>query len=236
MQAVILAAGRGTRMKELTNEVPKPMLRIHGRTLLEYKLDSLPDTIDEVVFIVGYFGEKIRALFGDEYKGKKITYVEQEVLDGTGGALWVAKDVLKGHFIVLNGDDLYVKQDLEEAIKKEWAVLVLKVDELGSAANVALKEDGMIKEIVEKEKHSGGPGLLNTGAYVLDTRIFNYPLVKRPESEEYGLPQTIMGAADDISICPVQATSILIMTAPEDVSKAEPWLIEQGMVEGGGGK
>jgi NDP-sugar pyrophosphorylase family protein len=231
MQAVILAAGRGTRMLDLTNDVPKPMLKVHGRTLLEYKLDSLPEAIDGIIFVVGYFGEKIRALFGDEYKGRKITYVEQKTLDGTGGALWVAKDVLKGRFIVLNGDDLYLKRDLEESIKHEWAVLVLRVGELGSAANVALKEDGMIKEIVEKERHSGGPGLSNTGAYVLDERIFRYPLVKRPKSEEYGLPQTIMGAAEDIPIYPVEATSVLIMTAPEDMPRAEVWLKEQGMIE-----
>ncbi|HVX91399.1 MAG TPA: sugar phosphate nucleotidyltransferase [Candidatus Paceibacterota bacterium] len=234
MQAVILAAGRGTRMKELTDTVPKPMLKIHGKTLLEYKLDNLPDAIDEVVFVVGYFGEKIRALFGDEYHGKKITYVQQDVLNGTGGALWAAKDVLKDHFIVLNGDDLYLKADLTACIAYDWAVLVLKVDELGSTANVALREDGMIKEIVEKEKHNGGPGLSNPGAYVLDRRIFEYELVKRPKSEEYGLPQTIMEAANDIPIHPVEGTSVLIMTAPEDLPKAEGWLVENGMVEGAG--
>ena len=224
MQAVILAAGRGTRMKELTDEIPKPMIVINGKTLLEHKFDAFPKEIDEIILVIGYYGEKIQAAFGEELKGRKITYVTQTELNGTGGALWATKDLLKDKFIVLNGDDLYVEKDLEKCIRHEWAILVLAVSELGSAANVTVNEAGDIQEIIEKEKHSGGPGRANAGAYMLDRRVFDYPLVKRPKSEEYGLPQTIVQAAPDISIKAVEATSILMMTGPEDVEKAPEWL------------
>src|SRR5215212_8859235 len=109
MQAVILAAGRGTRMVELTTEVPKPMLEVSGKTLLEYKFDALPEEVAEVIIIVGYLGSVIQRRFGGEYKGKKLFYVEQEELNGTAGALWHAKDILKDRFIVMMGDDIYTK-------------------------------------------------------------------------------------------------------------------------------
>ena len=91
MQAVILAAGRGTRMKELTENSPKALLEVAGRPLLQYALDTLPNDVDEVVIIVGYLGGMIHDRFGPEYYGKRLLYVEQEELNGTAGALSLAK-------------------------------------------------------------------------------------------------------------------------------------------------
>jgi len=62
MQAIILAAGRGTRMGELTNDLPKPLLKISGRPILEYTLANLPREIDEVILVIGYHGHKIKNL------------------------------------------------------------------------------------------------------------------------------------------------------------------------------
>src|SRR5437016_4983418 len=109
MQAVILAAGHGTRMVELTQSVPKPMLTVAGKPLLEYKLDALPEKIDEVIIIVGYLGGVIQKHFGGLYDNKRILYVEQEKLDGTAGALWCAKDILHDRYLVMMGDDIYAK-------------------------------------------------------------------------------------------------------------------------------
>ena len=64
MQVVILAAGRGTRMGDLTSDTPKPLLKVKDKTLLEYKLDVLPDSISEVIFVIGYKQEQIRAITG----------------------------------------------------------------------------------------------------------------------------------------------------------------------------
>ena len=72
MQVVILAAGHGTRMEELTTRVPKPMLDVAGKPLLEYKLEALPDEIDEIVIVTGYLGDFIKRHFGSSYIGKKI--------------------------------------------------------------------------------------------------------------------------------------------------------------------
>ena len=211
-------------MGALTESIPKPLIEIAGKTLLEHKFDALPEEVDEIILIVGYLGGKIQERFGGNYKGKRILYVEQEILDGTAGALWQAKDLLKGKFLVMNGDDIYAANDIRESIKYEWAVLVLKVDELGSAGNVIINEQGNVTDIIEKEAHQGGPGYANAALYVLDERIFNYARIKRPLSDEYGLPQTIVQAADQIPIHAVEASLLIRITSPEDIKIAEETL------------
>src|SRR3990167_2487489 len=98
MQAIILAAGRGKRMNHLTDDLPKPLLRVGGKNLIEHKLDMLPAEIDEVVIVVGYFRGKIKDYFGNSYGGRKIKYIEQGELLGTGFALFLAKPFLKDRF------------------------------------------------------------------------------------------------------------------------------------------
>src|SRR6266511_2137505 len=88
MKAVILAAGKGTRMKELTNEVPKPMLRVQGKPILEQIVQGLLSAgIGEICIITGWRAEVIESYFGDGSRsGAKIGYARQLVQDGTGKA------------------------------------------------------------------------------------------------------------------------------------------------------
>jgi NDP-sugar pyrophosphorylase family protein len=240
MQAIILAAGKGTRMKELTKHVPKPMLLIHGKPVLGYIFESLPASCDEVILIVGYLQEKIREHFGETYQTKrtghqvKITYVEQKELNGTAGALWQAKEYLRGAFLVMNGDDICEARDVKAcADSPDWAMLVQTVDEVGSAGKVVLSENGCVADILEKEVHGGGVGLANTANFFkLDTRAFQYPLVLRPGSDtEYGLPQTVVQAAREVPIHPIETHSLIRLTDPEDVQRAEGVVSSQKLAE-----
>ena len=123
MQAVILASGRGTRMGSLTDTIPKPMLLVNGKSLLHHKLDILPPDIEEVIFVIGYLGEVIREAFGSEYAGRKITYVEQDVLNGTMGAVALTQPHIEGRFMVMMGDDLYGTEDvLRACATPDWVV------------------------------------------------------------------------------------------------------------------
>lgn len=209
MQAVILAAGKGTRMGNLTESMPKAMLEVAGKPLLEHKLEALPAQVEDVVLIIGYFGGVIHDYFGGIWKDKKILYVEQD--DPTGGtadALWQAKDLLTGRFLVMNGDGLYATEDMEACLAHpdEWAVVVQKTDHVRTGA-VVVNGHGRVKGIAESTEHKGGPGYVNTGLYGLDTRIFGYePVAKAAGSKERGLPQTMMQAADEIFIRAIPAT------------------------------
>lgn len=225
MQAVILAAGRGSRMGDLVKEVPKPMLKVAGKTLLEHKFDALPESVGEVVLVVGYLQDVIKGFFGDFFGGRNVSYVTQEnIVGGTADALWQAKALLKGKFIVMMGDDFYAKEDIAVCLVHEWALLVKKLPDLGTRGKVLVDADQRITQILEHEEHSGGPGLASTNMFVLDTRVFDYPLVTRSKSKnEYGLPQTVAAAAKagNIPFFAVPATKWMQITSPEDIQKAE---------------
>jgi bifunctional UDP-N-acetylglucosamine pyrophosphorylase/glucosamine-1-phosphate N-acetyltransferase len=216
-------------MKELTKETPKPMLKVGDKNLLELKLEVMPESVDEVIFVVSYLQEKIRAFFGNEYKGKKITYVEQvNPAGGTADALWTARPHLAGKFIVMMGDDLYSKKDIEEACKYEWSELVQVVeDERGGGATIVDEKGNIVN--VEEGVHSG-KWLVGTNMFVLDTRLFDFPMVpKAPGSSELGLPQTIVPAAKKLGVefKAVPATFWFQITAPEDLAKAEQSLSDK---------
>lgn len=227
MQCVILAAGRGTRMKNLTEYMPKPMIEVFGKPLLGYKINMLPDHIDEIVLVVGHFGSQIKEYFGSEWNGRRIAYVHQETLNGTGGAIHAAKDMVSGKFLVTMGDDLYGTKDLASLAMYEIAVLAKPSEYPFSAGILRVNEQGNLLEITEKIK-TPEMGLINTGAYVLTPDFFEYDLIQISPSE-YGLPQTLSAMAKDIPVKVHLADSWLQVSKPEDISKAEDFLRSHGM-------
>jgi len=222
MQAVILAAGRGKRMGEITNETPKPLLTVHGKSLLEHKIEMLPDTIDEVIIVVGYLREKIMNALGDSCAGKKITYVVMEELSGTAPALWLCRDHLKGPCLVLMGDDLYGKEDMAQAVQHNWYIGLQTSDAAFAGGRIDV-EGNKLRQVTEEGGVVGD--FVNTGMYVVGPELFEYDMVKLP-SGEYGLPQTLAVLAQDI---PVEARTVqtwIRVTSPEDIQKAEAELVQ----------
>lgn len=225
MRAVILAAGRGMRMGALTARSPKALLDIGGKTLLEYKLEALPDAITEVIIVIGYFGAMIRARLGSFYKKKRILYSKQNDLStGTAGALWCAKELLSDRFLVMMADDLYSKEDAKRCMAaRNWTLLVQKVPSLGDKGSVETDLKGNVLKVTEGH-HGGGEGLVSANMLMLDTRIFNVkPVPKAPESSEWGLPQTAIAAAQaqKIPLKALQAAFWFSISTPADLKKAE---------------
>ena len=77
MKAIVLAAGEGRRMRPLTENIPKPLLQIQDRPLIEHIVERLPEEVDELIIVVGYLGEMIKQYCSDNFLGRPITYVEQ---------------------------------------------------------------------------------------------------------------------------------------------------------------
>ncbi|MDP1846078.1 MAG: sugar phosphate nucleotidyltransferase [Candidatus Moranbacteria bacterium] len=219
MQAVILAAGKGTRMRPLTYDIPKPILPVNGRPLLEYILDAVPDQVEEIILVINYLGDHIREHFKDSYKGKKIIYVRHDELDGTGGAVFCVKDLIKGDFLVLNGDDLYLKSDIEKLCAEDFAVLGWEVEDPRKYGVIKTNKEGNLVDIIEKPD-SFEFKLINTGAMVLNRDFFNYDLVRITE-KEFGLPQTLAKMADKHKIKVITATEWMSVGSPEDLEKAQ---------------
>jgi NDP-sugar pyrophosphorylase family protein len=219
MQVVILAAGNGKRMGKLTKSVPKPMLKIKGKPILEHKINSLPKEIKEVVLVIGYRGEQIINYFKKEFAGKKIKYFFQKKLNGTGGALHLVKSVLGDRFMVINGDDLYLKKDLRKLLKHELGILAREISNSGQSGGLKTDRRGNLVEVIEKDKSSKNK-LVNTGAYVLNKEFFNYDPVPIGNGE-FGLPQTLAKMSDKHKIKVEKATLWHSIGFPEDLEEAE---------------
>ena len=189
MQAVILAAGRGKRMGKLTLATTRPMLKIKGKPILEHKINALPKKIKEVILVVGYHNMHIISHFKHCFGGRRMTYVFQDKLTGTGGAITLVKSILRGNFLVMMGDDLYHKKDLEELMKYDLAILGHEVAEPSLFGMI--KDDGKncLLDVIEKPKKSRHK-LANAGAYMLNMSFFDFDLVPIGNGE-FGLPQTL---------------------------------------------
>ncbi|NTW27001.1 MAG: nucleotidyltransferase family protein [Candidatus Moranbacteria bacterium] len=218
MQIVILAAGRGTHMSDLTNSVPKPMLEINGKPILAYKLEALPPEIDEVIFVIGYLGNQIQEYFGNFYAGKKISYVVQAELNGTGGAMQLVKDLVENDFLVMMGDDLYMQKDIVNLIKHNLAMLTCELENPSQFGIVSVDESGKLLEIAER-KNIIGFGLVNTGLYKLNKSFFDFALVPIGKGE-FGLPQTLATMTDQYDVMIEKATNWFPIGNPTDLENA----------------
>lgn len=212
-------------MRPATYDIPKPMVSVAGKPLLQYKFDVLPADVTEVIVIVGYLGEQIKNHFGENYNGKKLTYVTQDVLDGTGGALWRAKGLLHRTFIVMMGDDIYDADDVARCLKHDWAILAQHVTGPRKGGRIILNDTNHVVDIMEGD-HTAERLYMNTGLFVLQPDIFNYELVKLTNKEEWGLPQTVVRAAADFDVKMVEATFWEQVTNLEDVARVEALLQE----------
>ncbi len=201
MQAVILAAGKGLRLRPFTEHHPKPLIDIAGKPLLEYTLESLPDSITEIIIVIGYLGNQIKDYFGDSWNGKPIKYVVQENLLGTGDALLQAKPLVENSFLAINGDDLYAKADLARLMEYPLSILawpssVAQENGLKVTANM---------DLIDFDETST---LINCGAYFLSKDFFNNPLAEITvhDKTEYSLPHTLVTIAKTQPVKVVEAT------------------------------
>lgn len=234
MIAVILAAGRGTRMGNLTENTPKPMLLVHGKNLIERKLEVLPEEVTKVVIVVGYLQEKITGYFGSLWNGISIEYVDQSVLSGTGGAIDLCRVQLEqeDQFLVLMGDDLYSKDDLQELILNTYSILVANQGEAGKKKGwqVFFDKKNILTEIHQDVEAETSP-YINAGAYSLGKDYFTEEIHKM-DNLEYSLPHTLVNLIhrkqhEDVSlnVRVVVAKSWIQITSPDSIIEAEKKLV-----------
>ena len=220
MQAVILAAGQGIRLRPLTYHIPKSMIRIAGKNLIEHNIDQLPDEIDELIMVVGYFSEQITNHFKDEFAGKKVKYVKQKKLLGTGQALHLCKNLLRERFLVIMGDDIYYRVDIKRCLAHENCMLTQEVYSKFIGGRIKLNSLGYLEDIVEGV-HSKNKSLANAGLYVLTDKFFNYDLAPIKDRKECGLPQTLVKMAKDWPITITKASFWLQINDLAGLRRAE---------------
>lgn len=190
MDAVILAAGKGTRLRPFTDTTPKPLVPVAGRGTLLRLLDELPEEVDHIILVVAYLHEHIRSVVGATSNGRAVTYVLQDPLDGTGGALRQSRLLLRSdRFLVLMADDLYIKQDLQKLVANDRGVLIQSCS--APRDNDGWRTDqGMVKTFTPVKK--GEIGLINLGAYVLGHEWFaTEPVLVPGKTDEWSIPHAL---------------------------------------------
>ncbi len=197
MDAIILAAGEGTRLRPLTSTRPKPMLPVAGKPILKWDLEALRENrVKKAIIIVGYKKEAITDYFGNSFKGMEIEYITQREQLGTGHAVSMAEKSVDGKFLVMNGDLLVSKNLISDFIKdsnklnSDASLCVVEVKNPSEFGIIEL-EGNSIKNIVEKPKESKS-NLANAGIYIFNSKIFD--AIKRIEKSarlEYELTDAI---------------------------------------------
>ncbi len=220
MEAVILAAGLGTRLRPHTFTTPKPLLPIQGRPLMDWTLGALPASVSRVVVVTHYLAEQVDAFLGRQKHFAKWATVFQEKPRGTGDALRSCRPHLHSdHFLVLNGDDLYGAADLAALAQHRAGVLVHPVDEPRRFGIAFLKPDGTLERLVEKPDLDGRQ-LANTGAYVFPREVFEIELQLSPRGE-YEITDYLTTLAPRQPVHIVQASFWLPIGTEEIWRKAE---------------
>jgi mannose-1-phosphate guanylyltransferase len=157
MQALILAGGEGTRLRPLTNTVPKPVVPLANRPFISFMIDWLAaHGVDDIVLSCGFLASEVRTVLGDgEEGGPRLDYVEEEQPLDTAGAVKYAEPLLQERFLVMNGDiladfDLTALQRFHSEREATATIAVTPVADPSAYGLVRMHEDGQIKEFLEK--------------------------------------------------------------------------------------
>jgi dTDP-glucose pyrophosphorylase len=219
MKAVILAAGKGTRMGELTNALPKPMLRVQGKPILEHIVQGIVGTgIRQFCIVTGYRAEAIESYFGDGSRwGLRIAYARQEVQDGTGKAPEPAKGFVGLDSFLLTYGDILVKPETYPRMVARFAeadftglITVTRGQDVSKGAIDFFDDQFCLRKLLEKPAPAqiaqlraegwlkeGDPAWYNAGIYMFKPVLFEFTsrLRKSPRGE-YELTDAISDMVD----------------------------------------
>ena len=203
-KAVLLAAGRGTRMRELTADVPKPMIEVRGKPVLQHIVEGLRDAgARRFLIIVGYHAEAVRNFFGDGQRHKvDIDYVTQTVQDGTGRVVNLARSFAgDSPFILSYGDILISPQNYKRVVDLpndcEAIITVTRGEDVSKGGAVFVNEQMELVDLREKPK-PGEPTSpwYNAGLYAFRQSIFEFIAKLKPSPRgEYELTDAIRDLA-----------------------------------------
>lgn len=203
-KAVLLAAGRGTRMRDLTADLPKPMIKVRGKPVLLHIVEGLHATgIKDFLIIVGYHADAVRDYFGDgTCFGLQIKYATQVVQDGTGRVIELARDfVAQSPFILSYGDILVDPPNYNSLVELpddvETIVSVKQNEDVSKGGAVFVNEQMGVTDIREKPKPGEATSpWYNAGVYAFRPSIFEWTAKLQPSPRgEYELTDAVRALA-----------------------------------------
>lgn len=222
MEAIVLAGGFGTRLRQVVPDLPKPMAPIAGRPFLEILLGSLARKgFERVVLSLGFMAEKISAHFGGHFAGLELVYVVENQPLGTGGAVRLAMSRCHGSPVFVCNGDTFVDVEIA-AIEQHWQnhrhpiIVGREVPDTARYGRL-LTVDGRVTGFTEKG--IAGPGLINAGCYVLNQAQLDGFALNAPFSLETDyLAKTVLDSDFDVFVTNGQFIDIGV---PEDFRRAQ---------------
>jgi len=199
MDAVILAAGQGTRLRPLTDDKPKGMVEVDGRPILTHCFDQLIELgADELYVVVGYKKQNIINYYEDEYRGVPITYTHQREQLGLAHALLTVEEHIDDDFMLMLGDNVFqanlpdvVNRQREERADAAFLVEEVPWEEAGRYGVCDTNKYGEITEVIEKPEEPPS-NLVMTGFYTFTPAIFHACQLVQPSNRgEYEISDAI---------------------------------------------
>ena len=199
MQAVVLAAGKGTRLRPLTDDKPKGMVEVAGKPLLTHCFEQLSDQgAEELIVVVGHMKEEIISHYGDEFDGVPITYAHQREQKGLAHALLTVEEHISDEFMLMLGDNVFeanladvVARQHEERVDAAFLVEPVPEEEAGRYGVCDTNDYGEITEVIEKP-NDPPTNLVLTGFYTFTPAIFHACHLVQPSGRgEYELSEAV---------------------------------------------
>lgn len=208
MKAIILAAGKGTRLKELTKDTPKPMIEVAGKPVCEQVMRRIQLAgIDDFILVTKYLSHKVREYFGDGSRfGMRVQYVEQGDDYGTGAAFLCARELAGNTASLMTFSDVVMPAcNYEGAVRTHelrrggGVITVNEVPDPCRGADVQLDNEGKVVRIVEKPPAGTKEKYLNSsGLFVFEPVLFDYLAAIQPSPRgEYEMPDAMNAMAHD---------------------------------------
>ena len=200
MHGVVLAAGRGTRLRPLTDDTPKALVDVAGEPILTRGLRRLVALgVDDLAVVVGYRGDQIRDRYGDRFEGVPVSYARQDDQKGLAHALLRAEHLVADDFLLVHGDNVFDPgADLERVVERHRetgpaaTVLVERLSREAAAKTGVVRTDGdRVTGVVEKPDDPPST-LALTGLFALSPAVFHACHLVRPsERGEYELSDAL---------------------------------------------
>lgn len=230
MQAVVLAAGKGERMKALTNNTPKPLLKIGGKTLLDWIFEAMPEEVDEVIIAVRFFGEKIKHYCGENFHGRRIIYTEGSD-KGTAYSFLSTKTYLHDdRFLFIYGDEFPLEEDVKNCLNFPASILCCEVSDPQNHGVANLRSDGSIDSIEEKPANPKS-NLIANGIMVLNKKIFNYTPEKVGKAEYFFTDMVNKFIQEEKVMAVISKQGIGGISTPEDIGRVEKFLKSKDIIK-----